>query len=272
MTIPGLRTRARAAMLPREWIGHVFAMGRGNAAGERLAFRNGQGCQTSRAPNELEAFFDQRKSGRGIWKWRHYFEAYDRHFARFRGREVHLLEIGIYSGGSLEMWRAYFGPQARIYGVDIEPACRAYEAEGTRVFIGDQSDRAFWADFRAQVPHIDIVIDDGSHLPEHQIVTLEELLPHVAPNGVYVCEDVHHRHHPFAAYVSGMADALNAFDEVRQDADDPDHRCVVRTNTVQRAIGSIHLYPFLAVIERTASPVAELVAPKHGTEWEPFLK
>src|SRR5215472_13475880 len=59
--------------------------------------------------NALQDFFDARKTGRGIWKYTHYFDIYERHFSRFRGREVNVLEIGVYSGGSLEMWRDYFG-------------------------------------------------------------------------------------------------------------------------------------------------------------------
>src|SRR5262245_33435219 len=74
--------------------------------------------------NPLREFFDGRKEGPGIWKWNHYFNIYDRHFRRFRGQEVHVLEIGVYSGGSLEMWREYFGASAIIYGVDIQSACR----------------------------------------------------------------------------------------------------------------------------------------------------
>jgi hypothetical protein len=59
--------------------------------------------------NPLRRFFEAHKRGHGIWKWNHYFEIYHRHFSKFRGREVHILEIGIYSGGSLEMWKDYFG-------------------------------------------------------------------------------------------------------------------------------------------------------------------
>src|ERR1700693_5831036 len=61
--------------------------------------------------NPLLKYFNEHKKGPGIWKFNHYFEIYERHFARFRGQEVHVLEIGIYSGGSLEMWREYFGPR-----------------------------------------------------------------------------------------------------------------------------------------------------------------
>ncbi len=56
--------------------------------------------------NSLREFFDRNTQGPGIWKWNHYFDIYDRHFRQFRGQEVHVLEIGVYSGGSLNMWQA----------------------------------------------------------------------------------------------------------------------------------------------------------------------
>jgi hypothetical protein len=98
--------------------------------------------------NPLRDFFSAHKEGRGIWKWNHYFDIYDLHFNRFRGSYVHILEVGIYSGGSLEMWQSYFGPRSKIYGVDIEPACKAYESDSVRVYIGDQADRGFWRRFK----------------------------------------------------------------------------------------------------------------------------
>ena len=143
--------------------------------------------------NPLRTFFNARHEGRGIIKWDHYFEAYDRHLSRFRGQEFHFLEIGIFSGGSLEMWREYFGPRCYIYGVDINPACKVYESDRTRVFIGDQSDREFWKQFRDAVPHLDVAIDDGGHEPQQQRVSFEELMPHLRPGGVYIC-----RGHPRA--------------------------------------------------------------------------
>lgn len=115
--------------------------------------------------NQLRTFFDNRRVGAGIWKWLHYFEIYDRHFSRFRGQQVHIAEIGIYSGCSLEMWRDYFGPKAHIYGVDIEPDCKVYERDGVKVFIGDQAERSFWREFCTKVPKLDIVIDDASQTP-----------------------------------------------------------------------------------------------------------
>src|SRR5215467_15051707 len=56
------------------------------------------------ASNPLLAWFNAHKEGAGIWKWMHYFDIYHRHLHKFAGREVHVLEVGIYAGGSLSMW------------------------------------------------------------------------------------------------------------------------------------------------------------------------
>ena len=154
--------------------------------------------------NPLEAYFDAHTTGRGIWKWRHYFDVYHRHFSKFVGKEVHILEIGIFSGGSLGMWKEYFGPRCRIYGVDVSDACKEYEDDTVKVFVGDQADRSFWKRFKKEVPVIDIVIDDGGHKPHQQIATFEELLPHMRGGGVYVCEDVVFPFNRFQCYMNGF--------------------------------------------------------------------
>lgn len=221
------------------------------------------------APNPLQQYFDSVAVGKGIWKWLHYFDIYHRHFQKFRGKEVRVVEVGIYSGGSLDMWKAYFGPKCVIYGVDIQEECKAYEDESTRVFIGDQADRKFWKRFREQVPEFDILIDDGGHLPEQQIVTLEETLPYLRGGGVFLCEDVQGIHNEFAAYVRGLSAALNGGDLITprlRGATD-----TVKASSFQQSIGSVHLYPYVAVIEKAQQTVSELVSMKHGTHWQPFL-
>lgn len=214
--------------------------------------------------NPLKTFFDSRERGKGIWKWIHYFDIYHRHFMKFIGREVHVLEIGVYSGGSLEMWRHYFGPKCHVYGVDIKEECKSYENEYTKIFIGDQRDRKFWKTFKERVPAIDIVIDDGGHQIEGQIVTLEEMLPHLRSGGVYLCEDVVGEYSGFSAFVQGIINNLNA---ARYSDSDPS---IVIPTEFQAGIHSVHSYPYVTVIENTNSPLRQLIAPKHGTEWQPF--
>ena len=223
--------------------------------------------------DRLRDYFYSHTAGQGIWKWDHYFEIYDRHFNKFRGQEVHILEIGIYSGGSLNMWRDYFGPRARIYGVDIDPSCKSYERDEVKILIGDQANRDFWRHFRNVVPMLDIVVDDGGHEAVQQIVSLEELLPHIRPGGVYLCEDVHgYPGNQFASYVHELAHQLNDHRGAEANTENNDRRIVKATTPSQAEINSIHIYPYVTVFEKNVTPVKELIAPKRGTEWQPFLK
>src|SRR6185369_13635192 len=151
--------------------------------------------RSARAPaatdaNPLSAYFFAN-TGRLMHKWHHYLDIYHRHFRRFRGRSPVVLEIGVYHGGSLQMWREYFGPGTRIVGLDIDPRCAALAEDGIEILIGDQADRAFLAEVRRRHPHVDIVIDDGGHGMQQQIVSFEELYPHLQPEGIYLCEDMH---------------------------------------------------------------------------------
>ncbi|MES2226296.1 MAG: class I SAM-dependent methyltransferase [Pseudomonadota bacterium] len=202
--------------------------------------------------NDLKRFFRQHH-GRLIHKWLHYFEIYDRHFARFRGGPVNILEFGVSQGGSLQMWRDYFGQQAQLFGVDINPNCKQFEEAGVRIFIGDQQDRAFLRSLARALPRIDILIDDGGHTMKQQIATFEELFPLIAPNGVYLCEDLHtsywrrwgggyRRRGTFIEYSKRFIDALNAWHS-RQPG-----RLAVSEFT--RSAHSLHYYDSVLVVEK----------------------
>jgi len=86
---------------------------------------------------------------------------------------------------------------------------------------------------------------------------------------VYLCEDIHGAGNRFHAYLAGVAQHLHV-DNSTLDFANPERRVVVATTPFQAAVASIHFYPYVAVIELNAMPVAELVAPKRGTRWEPF--
>jgi limonene-1,2-epoxide hydrolase len=202
--------------------------------------------------NDLERFFRQN-TGRLIHKWNHYFEIYDRHFSRFRGKPVQLVEFGVSQGGSLRMWRDYFGPQAMIVGVDINEQCRRFEESGVRIEIGDQGDRAFLRKLAETLPAIDILIDDGGHTMEQQIRTFEQLFAKVAPTGVYLVEDLHtsywadwgggvRRKGTFIEYSKDFIDRIHAWHS-RQ----PDKLAV---SEFTRTVHSLHYYDSILVIEK----------------------
>ena len=176
---------------------------------------------------------------------------------------MQVLEIGIYSGGSLGMWLHYFGPRCKIYGVDIAQECRSNESESVKVFIGDQGDRNFLKHLKTQVPLLDIVIDDGGHQPHQQIASFEELFPHLRPGGVYLCEDTYQvgAHE----YFGGLKRQLSALGDPRPGLTDPHDGLL--TNSFQRDVRSMHLYPFVAVLEKNETPVHEFTAPRRGSQW-----
>jgi len=217
--------------------------------------------------NPLTRFFDNHAVGRGIWKWDHYFDIYHTHFSKFVGKRINILEIGVYSGGSLEMWREYFGDKCRVYGVDIAEICKAYNNEHTEIFIGDQAERRFWRDFTAKVPQIDILLDDGGHTYNQQIVTLEEMLPHINPGGVYVCEDIHGTNNGFNSYCQGLIKNLNEMTPF-----DPEvgAKAGMQPNLLQAWIEGIYFYPFMTVIAKAERPIEKLIAPRRGTLWQPI--
>jgi cephalosporin hydroxylase len=140
--------------------------------------------------NPLRAYFDANE-GRQIYKWMHYFDIYHRHFAKFRGKEITVVEFGVFQGGSLQMWRDYFGPKAHIVGVDINPQCADMADGQTEIIIGDQEDREFLRALAERLGKIHVVIDDGGHTMQQQINTFEELWPRVTNGGVFLVEDLH---------------------------------------------------------------------------------
>jgi len=154
-----------------------------------IATRNGRAPDQG-GRNDLERYF-LRNPGRMIDKWWHYFEIYDRHFSRFRGKPINVVEVGVYQGGSLQMWKSYFGEHARIVGIDLNPLCEQFEEERITVLTGDQADPQFLRTVAQSVSPIHILIDDGGHTMRQQHTTFEVLYPAIAEDGVYLCEDLH---------------------------------------------------------------------------------
>jgi hypothetical protein len=120
-----------------------------------------------------------------------YFSVYDHLFSRFVGKAPVIVEVGVLNGGSLYMWREFFGPDARIIGVDLNPEAVWLREDGFEIHIGDQTDPQFWEDFFRQVGDVDIFLDDGGHTYPQQIVTAASALDHIRNDGLLVVEDTH---------------------------------------------------------------------------------
>ena len=140
--------------------------------------------------NDLLNFFKNSKYY--SLKFKNYFPIYEKLFSKFRGKKITFVEIGVLSGGSLFMWKKYFGNDARIIGIELNPEAKKFEKEGFEIFIGNQSDEGFWKDFFEKVGEVDIILDDGGHTNFQQIVTCCSCIPFIKDNGLMVVEDVFH--------------------------------------------------------------------------------
>lgn len=165
-------------------------------------------------------FYDN--TGKDVFKWVHYLPIYEQHFQRYVNKPLKLLEIGCLHGGSLQMWKRYFGPHAQIVGIDINPACAAHAEDQIDVRIGSQDDTDFLAKVVAEFGPFDIVIDDGSHVCEHLVASFKALYPHVKDDGLYVAEDLHSNYWDdyggglrkpgtFIEHAKALIDELNAY-------------------------------------------------------------
>lgn len=120
-----------------------------------------------------------------------YLRNYAQYFEPLRGRDIRLLELGVYHGGSLLLWRDYF-ERGRIVGLDVEPVQVEDPTGRIRVYQGRQEDTELLDRIaRETAPEgFDIVIDDCSHVGEPTRKSFWHLFDkHLKPGGLYVVED-----------------------------------------------------------------------------------
>ena len=198
-----------------------------------------------------EIFYNHQ--GRLIHKWDHYFEIYEKYFLKYKGQKLNILEIGVSQGGSLQLWKKYFGDEVNIYAIDINPECKQFEDDNIRIFIGSQSDRHFLTEVIQQLPDLDIIIDDGGHTMEQQKVSFEVLYSKVKEGGLYMVEDTHtsywYEFHggmkkpgTFIEYSKGLIDSLYE-DHIL-------HKDNITRNDITRNINAISFYDSIVVFEK----------------------
>ena len=151
-----------------------------------------------------------------------YFQVYEQIFRNFIDSKFTFVEVGIHNGGSLFMWREFFGKDARIIGIDLNPKAKQFEKYGFEIFIGDQSSKKFWSNFYNEVGNIDILLDDGGHTYEQQIVSVVSSIDFINNNGMIVVEDTHTSYfkkfgypskHTFINWAKKLIDNINSRSE-----------------------------------------------------------
>jgi hypothetical protein len=200
----------------------------------------------------LDPIPDKASNGHG------YCEHYNQHFGLRRNDPLKLLEIGVWEGASLPLWAIYF-PQAHITGADIDITRCQVVPERCRLWHCDQSSVPSLNNMANELGPWDIVIDDGSHDPRHQVLTFETLWPHLSPGGIYAVEDLHPNYTAFKDAKPRMIEFIGR--TLQDDVHGRGKTGVARVENNpaeevaklagrEREIESMHIYRYLVVIQK----------------------
>ena len=189
-----------------------------------------------------------------VHKWHHYIPLYDRYFSQFKNRPVRFLEIGVAQGGSLELWRKFFGQDAIIYGIDIDPNCKKFDGRAGQVRIGSQTDKDFLESVVREMGGIDVVLDDGSHHMERTPLSLEFLFPLLSHGGIYMIEDLHTSY--WKGFGGGYRTKASFFSLLSRIIDDMHHwyhPYDLEAETISKNCTGIHIHDSIVVLEKNIS-------------------
>ena len=210
--------------------------------------------------SNLKIFQIYKNLKRVSLKYDTYFQTYEEMFSKYVGKKITFVEVGVLQGGSLFMWKEYFGKDARIIGIDLHPNAKELEKHGFEIYIGSQSDKNFWKNFYSKVGKIDILLDDGGHVNDQQIITLSESVHNINDNGIIVTEDVHTSYfkkfgnpskYSFVNYSKYLVDVVNSrFPEIKNN----------KINDFSKKIYSISFYASMVAIKINSKKSIEPIA------------
>ena len=211
--------------------------------------------------------FLARTDEKTLFKMDHYLDIYDRLLGDWQGRKISFLEIGVYRGGSLRMWRDFFAPDARLTFLDIDPACKTLELPGTEIRIGDQADPTFLAAIAQARGPFDLIVDDGGHQMHQQITSFANLWPHLNDGGLYIVEDTHTSYWPG---FGGGHRAPGSFIEFAKDLIDRMHSWYTEDDAgfplhpLASEIGGIQFFDSLVVVQKQRKQPPMSVTSQNG--------
>lgn len=118
-----------------------------------------------------------------------YTETYFNFLNENRDKIKKVMEIGIFRGGSLRMWRDFF-PLADIYGLDNHPEL-LFETDRIKSVFAEQNDEETLKKAIEEIGNeFDLIVDDGSHEIEDQLLSFKTFFPIIKVGGIYAIEDV----------------------------------------------------------------------------------
>ena len=212
---------------------------------------------------ETQSFQAFSQSSYSTTKHSTYFEVYDELFTPFKNKDIVFVEIGVLDGGSLFMWRKFFGPQATIIGVDLNPDAKRWEEYGFQIKIGDQGDKNFWDKFIEEIGLVDVILDDGGHTYMQQIITAEMLYFAIRDGGMLVVEDTH------TSYMKGFGPTRYTFVKYAKHVIDVPNRRFANSNPTlgDKRVWSVEFFESIIAfkINRKATNLVSTLVNNQGT-------
>lgn len=156
-----------------------------------------------------------------------YCVKYEKYLPFNRYDELNILEIGVLDGKSLLTWKEYYY-RSEILGIDINPDCKKYEEEKITIEIGSQDDSTFLSHISSKYGPFNMILDDGSHMNNHQIYSFQHLWGYVKSGGVYIVEDVGCSY--WSDYGGGYLSPSSSVEYFKSLADDVNFRGLMNMN------------------------------------------
>ena len=140
------------------------------------------------------------------WSCHNFTDVYAAYIERFRFSPITMLEIGMgvvgdrwvtnivhgrnTGGASIKTWYDYF-TKATIFGIDINEA-NYLDNDRIRTFVADQGDLKDLDAFTEATKGVefDLIVDDGSHRPDHQQISFGYFFKKLKSGGIYFIEDL----------------------------------------------------------------------------------
>lgn len=139
-------------------------------------------------PSEIFARYDTDKDI-GVPKGHNYCKNFYNHYlTHYRWAEA-VLELGIYKGESLRALREYH-PDARIVGADIDAKTLIWEDRIHSVKLDCSDDHQLKMFSLSHYNQFSVIIDDASHVVEHQLKSFHHLKKTLRLGGMYCIEDI----------------------------------------------------------------------------------
>ena len=181
-----------------------------------------------------------------------YFDLYEKFLNKYQNSNIKILEIGVFNGDSLKIWREYFS-NAIICGFDIND--KKISIPGVDILIGDQTDPVFLSNLVNKYKNFDIIIDDGSHVSKHIIKSFDFLFNYLNLGGLYIIEDLQTSYFPryggSRVNLNKKNTSINFIKKLLDSVNYENHdRPFYKKNKYDGLIKSVNMYQNIAFIEK----------------------